>query len=83
MNVCARRLLQAVVFVPLAVLLQLLEPVVRSVLATAMVIGFVMAVVFELSAVGPKFPFLVVAAASVACGFVLIAFYWVASLVSE
>lgn len=83
MTITVPRLLRAFLLAPLAVLLQLLEPIVRWVLSTMMVLGFLVAVVFELSAVGPQFPFLFVAAASLACGLILIAFYWVASLVSE
>lgn len=77
------RFLRTVLLASLAALLQLLEPIVRWVLSTMMVLGFLVAVVFELSAVGPQFPFLAVAAASLACGFVLVVFYWLSSLVAE
>jgi hypothetical protein len=51
--------------------LMLLEPVVRSLFGLAMILGVLVSVIFEFSAVGPRFPFLAMLAASLACGLVL------------
>lgn len=61
-------------------LLVLLEPVVRCLFGIAMYLGILAAVIFEFSAVGPRFPFLAMLAASLACGFVLFLYYGLVAL---
>ena len=47
----------------------------RQALGAAAVLGVLVAVAFELSAVGPRFPFLQVCAVSFACGVLLILYH--------
>ena len=68
---------------PLVAVLTLLEPVVRFVFSLAMVLGFVAAIVFELSAAGPRFPFLQMLALSLGFGVALFAYYGLLSLISR
>lgn len=69
--------------VPLAAVLAIFEPVIRAVLSFAMVLGFVAALVFEISAVGPQFPSFAVFALSLGCGLTLVAYHGLLSLVSR
>lgn len=66
------RVLVGVVRAPLVIVLALLEPVVRAICGFALVIGVLVAIVFELSAVGPRFPFLWMIGMSLAFGLVLV-----------
>lgn len=68
---------------PLVAMLTLLEPVVRAVFSFAMVLGIIAAIVFELSAVGPRFPFLEMLALSLGFGAALFLYYGLISLVSR
>lgn len=75
------RLLWQVVRVPLLSILTVLEPVVRGLFGVAMILGIVLSVIFEFSAVGPRFPFLGMLAASLACGVVLFLYYGIVALI--
>lgn len=68
---------------PLFAVLALLEPVIRFVCILAMLLGIIAAIVFELSAVGPRFPFLEMLALSLGFGAALFAYYGLLSLVSR
>jgi hypothetical protein len=48
-----------------------------------MTVGLFVAVVFELSAVGPRFPFLAMVGASLALGELLIAYYGLMSVLGD
>lgn len=63
--------------------LTMLEPVVRAVFSFAMLLGIIAAIVFELSAVGPRFPFLEMLALSLGFGAALFLYYGLLSLVSR
>ncbi len=65
---------------PIGTVLVLLEPLVRTLCAGAMVLGVLAAVLFELSAVGPRFPFLQIAGMSLGFGVVLFLYYGLLSL---
>ncbi|MGH8251917.1 MAG: hypothetical protein ACREVI_14700 [Steroidobacteraceae bacterium] len=67
----------------LVVVLAVLEPVIRFVCILAMLLGIVAAVVFELSTVGPRFPFLEMLALSLGFGAALFAYYGLLALVSR
>ena len=83
LSTLARALLMTV-RVPVLALLLLLEPVVNVVCAAMVVLGMFAALAFELSAVGPRFPFLQVAAISLAFGVLLILYQSaIALLVSD
>jgi hypothetical protein len=73
---------QAVLVAPILALLMLLEPVVRWICSTALVVGMLVSLVFELSAVGPRFPFLAGMGISLGFGVLLVLFYGLISLVS-
>ena len=60
---------------PVVGLLILLEPVVNVVCGVMAVLGLLAAVAFEFSAVGPRFPFLQVAAISLAFGLLLVVYH--------
>ncbi len=69
------RALVITVRVPAVALLLLLEPVVNVVCGGMTVLGMLGAVAFELSATGPRFPFLQVAAISLSFGVLLILYH--------
>jgi hypothetical protein len=69
--------------VPLLGILTLLEPVVRVVFGLAMVLGIFAAVMLELSAAGPRFPFLGMLAVSLCFGAALFAYYGLLALLSR
>jgi hypothetical protein len=73
LNALARVL--TIVRLPIVAVLLLLEPVVNVVCGAAAVLGVLAAVVFELSAAGPRFPFLQVTAIAFACGVLLILYH--------
>jgi len=72
-----------VVRLPLVALLALVEPVIRAAFSLAMVLGILAAVVFEISAVGPRFPFQEILTLSLGCGLALIAYYGLLSLITR
>jgi hypothetical protein len=65
----------AIIRLPIVAVLLLLEPVVNVVCGAAAVLGVLVAAAFELSAAGPRFPFLQVTAISCACGLLLILYH--------
>lgn len=75
----AVRLCWNVVRLPIAAALLLLEPVVQFVCSFVMVVGIFVAIMFEISAVGPRFPFLQVAGISLSFGLVLMFYYFLLS----
>lgn len=77
------RLLWRVLRLPLLGVLMLLEPIIRYTLSIAMVLGVFASVAFEISAVGPRFPFLTVLASSLACGVALFLYYGLIALLSR
>jgi hypothetical protein len=77
------RWLWNVVRAPILGVLMLCEPVVRWLCATIMVLGVVVSVLFEVSAVGPRFPFLGMMGASLGFGVALVLYYGLMSLVME
>lgn len=77
------RLLWKSVRMPVLGILTLLEPIVRYTLSVAMVLGVFASVVFEMSAVGPRFPFITMLAASLACGVALFLYYGLIALLSR
>ena len=72
---CALSRVLAIVRLPLVAVLLLLEPVVNVVCGAAAVLGVLIAVAFEFSAVGPRFPFLQVTAISLSFGAFLILYH--------
>lgn len=68
---------------PLLGILMLVEPIVRYTLTVAMVLGVFSSVAFEMSAAGPRFPFITMLASSLACGFALFLYYGLVSLLSR
>jgi hypothetical protein len=68
---------------PLVGILTLLEPAVRYVCSFAMVLGIIASVAFEISAVGPRFPFLGMLALSFGFGVVLFLYYGLSALLSR
>jgi hypothetical protein len=73
LNALARML--TIVRFPLVALLLLLEPLVNVVCGAVAVLGVLVAVVFEISAVGPRFPFLLVTAIALASGVLLLLYH--------
>lgn len=65
---------------PIAGVLLLLEPVVAWVCGLGMVLGVFVSIVFEISAVGPRFPFLKALALSMSFGLILFLYYGLLSL---
>jgi hypothetical protein len=83
LNTFARALLM-IVRLPVLAILLLLEPVVNVICSAMVVLGMFAAVAFEVSAVGPRFPFLQMAAISLAFGVLLILYQSaIALLVSD
>ena len=78
------RVLWKVVLFPIAATLLLLEPVVGFVCGVMMFGGIFAAIVFEVSAVGPRFPFLVVLGLSLSFGVIyMLNQFLLASLVMD
>jgi len=59
-----------------------LEPLARWLCSTLLMAGLFVSVVFELSSVGPRFPFLAMAGVSLACGVLLVAYYGLAAILA-
>lgn len=76
----ALRFLWQAVRLPLLGALTLLEPVVRYLFSFAMVLGIFASVMFELSAAGPRFPFLAMFVASLGFGVALFLYYGLIAL---
>ena len=77
------RLFWNAIRVPILAVLVLIEPVVRIVCSCALILGIIASVVFELSAVGPRFPFLVMIGASLGFGVFLVLYQGLIALLSE
>lgn len=79
----AVRLSWNAVRLPLLAVLVLIEPAVRIVCSLALLLGVVVSIAFEFSAVGPRFPLLGMLALSLGFGVVLFAFYGLLAVVSR
>lgn len=73
---------RTILVAPILALLMLLEPVVRWICSTALVLGLLVSVVFELSAVGARFPFLAGIGISLGFGLLLVIYYGLVSLLT-
>jgi hypothetical protein len=69
--------------VPVLGVLMLIEPVVRIICSFALILGIIASVAFEISAVGPRFPFLVMLGASLGFGAFLILYEGLIALLSK
>lgn len=79
----ASRLTWQIARVPLLALAMLFEPVLRAVLSLAMVLGVLVAIVFEQSAASARFEFLQMLAISLGLGAALFVYYAVLALLSR
>jgi hypothetical protein len=77
------RLFWNAIRLPVLGALVLMEPVVRIVCSCALILGVIASVVFELSAVGPRFPFLVMLGASLGFGAFLVLYEGLIALLSK
>jgi hypothetical protein len=65
---------------PIACVLLLLEPVVNFICSAGLVLGLVTCVIFELSAVAPRFPLLKCLSVSLSFGVILFLYYGLVSI---
>jgi hypothetical protein len=72
-----------VIRLPIAVVLIQLEPVVGFICGVGLVLGVLVSILFEISAVGPRFPFLTVLGISLSFGVILFLYYGLLSLFVE
>ncbi len=77
------RILWNAVRLPIAAALLALEPVVGFVCGAGLVLGILASVLFEMSAVGPRFPFVKVLGISLSFGVILFLYYGLLSLFVE
>jgi hypothetical protein len=77
------RILWKAMRLPIAAVLLALEPVVGFVCGVGLVLGILASVLFEMSAVGPKFPFVKVIGISLSFGVILFLYYGLLSLFVE
>jgi hypothetical protein len=77
------RMLWKTVRLPLLGILLLIEPIIKYVFGSAMVLGVLASIAFEISAVGPRFPFLAMLALSLSFGLALFLYYGLVSLLSD
>jgi len=77
------RILWNAVRLPIAAALLALEPVVGLVCGAGLVLGILASVLFEMSAVGSRFPFAKVLGISLSFGVILFFYYWLLSLFVE
>lgn len=77
------RLFWNAIRVPVLGVLVLIEPVVRIVCSCALILGTIASVVFELSAVGPRFPFLLMLGASLGFGALLVLYEGLIALLAK
>jgi hypothetical protein len=77
------RILWNAMRLPIAAALLALEPVVGFVCGAGLVLGILTSVLFEMSAVGPRFPFAKVLGISLSFGVVLFLYYGLLSLFVE
>jgi hypothetical protein len=79
--VCASaRVLRKLLLFPILTTLVMLEPVVSFTCCLMMLGGIFAALVFEVSAVGPEFPFLLIAGVSLAFGVFLLLYHLLIAL---
>lgn len=79
----AGQLVWSAVRLPLLGVLVMLEPIVRVLCSLVMVLGVIASVVFEISAVGPRFPFIGMLALSLTFGVFLFLYYGLIALLSR
>jgi hypothetical protein len=77
------RVLWNAIRLPIAATLLALEPVVEFVCGAGLVLGILASVLFEMSAVGPRFPFAKVLGISLSFGVILFLYYGLLSLFVE
>ncbi len=77
------RVLWNAVRLPVAAILLLLEPVVAFVCGAGLVLGVLASILFEMSAVGPRFPLAKVLLISLSFGVILFLYYGALSLLVE
>jgi len=65
---------------PIAAVVLLLEPIVGFICGLGLMLGVLTSILFEMSAVGPKFPFVKVIGISFAFGVILFLYYGLASI---
>jgi hypothetical protein len=68
---------------PVAAVLLALEPIVGFICGAGLVLGVLASILFEISAVGPRFPFLKVLGISLSFGVILFLYYGLLSLFVE
>lgn len=83
MQSAAVRLCWNAIRVPVLGVLLLLEPAVRIICSCALVLGVLASVVFEFSAVGPRFPFLPMLGASLGFGAFLVLYEGLVALFTK
>lgn len=79
----AARLMWPLLRLPLVALLTLIEPLMRFVFGLSMLVGIVAAIAFEISSLGPRFPFLGMFALSLGSGMILFLYYGLLALLSR
>lgn len=79
----ALRVLWNVVRAPVLIVLVFCEPIVGVVCAAVMILGVFVSIVFEISAAGPRFPFIGMMAASLGFGVFLLLYHGVIALLME
>jgi hypothetical protein len=79
----AVRVLWNAVRLPIAAALLALEPIVGFVCGAGLVLGILASILFEMSAVGPRFPFAKVLGISLSFGVILFLYYGLLSLFVE
>lgn len=79
----AVRALWNAVRLPIAAVLLMLEPVVGFICGAGLVLGLITCVIFELSAVAPRFPLLKCLGVSLSFGVILFLYYGLLSLFVE
>jgi hypothetical protein len=63
--------------------LAVLEPLVRWTCTTMLVLGLAVSVLFEMSAAGPRFPFLMIVGTSLAFGVILAVYHGVVAMLMD
>lgn len=79
----AGRVLWKFIRLPIAAVLVLLEPVVGFICGLGLVLGVLTSILFEISAVGPRFPFLKVLGISLSFGVIIFLYHGLVSLFVE
>ena len=77
------QLLRNGVRLPIAAVLLALEPIVGFICGAGLVLGLITCVIFELSAVAPRFPLLKCLGVSLSFGLILFLYHGILSLVVE